>query len=286
MSNSTLVNCKAVSPNKNSPRNHKIDTITPHCVVGQMSAAAIGGCFSSPARNASCNYGIGSDGRVVLVVDEKDRSWCSSSSSNDNRAVTIECASDKSAPYAMNSVVYEKLVRLCADICLRNGIKTLLWLGSKEKTLAYTPKKGEAVLTAHRWFANKSCPGDWLYSRYGDLAKRVNKMLGSSGSIPSSQTAPSRKSVEEIAREVIAGKWGNGDERRRKLAASGYSYAEVQATVIALQNKAREGKSVTEVAKEVIYGRWGNGDTRIRKLKAAGYNPDTVQKEVNRLMKK
>ena len=251
-----------------------------------MSAAAIGGCFSSPARNASCNYGIGSDGRVVLVVDEKDRSWCSSSSSNDNRAVTIECASDKSAPYAMNSVVYEKLVRLCADICLRNGIKTLLWLGSKEKTLAYTPKKGEAVLTAHRWFANKSCPGDWLYSRYGDLAKRVNKMLGSSGSIPSSQTAPSRKSVEEIAREVIAGKWGNGDERRRKLAASGYSYAEVQATVIALQNKAREGKSVTEVAKEVIYGRWGNGDTRIRKLKAAGYNPDTVQKEVNRLMKK
>lgn len=177
MSNSTLVSCKMISPNKNRPRNHKVDRITPHCVVGQLSAKAIGNCFISSNRKASCNYGIGSDGKVVLVVDEKDRSWCSSSSSNDNRAVTIECASEKTAPYAMNNIVYETLIKLCADICRRNGIKKLLWFGSKEKTLAYVPKSGEAVLTAHRWFANKSCPGDWLYSRYGDVAERVNKLL-------------------------------------------------------------------------------------------------------------
>lgn len=112
-----------------------------------------------------------------MIVDEKDRSWCSSSSTNDNRAVTIECASDKTAPFRMNNIVYETLTKLCADICQRNEINKLLWLGSKEKTLAYTPKNGEAVLTAHRWFANKSCPGDWLYFRYGDLAEQVNKLL-------------------------------------------------------------------------------------------------------------
>lgn len=186
MSNSPLVSCTVISPNKTSPRNHKIDTITPHCVVGQLSAESIGGCFTSPSQKASCNYGIGFDGRIVLVVDEKDRSWCSSSSSNDNRAVTIECASDKTAPYAMKSVVYETLVKLCVDICCRNGIKKLLWLGSKEKTLAYIPKSGEAVLTAHRWFAKKSCPGDWLYFRYSDLANRVNRLLGA-GSTPDNQ---------------------------------------------------------------------------------------------------
>lgn len=177
MSNSALISCKMISPNKSKPRKHKIDRITPHCVVGQLSAKAIGNCFISPSRKASCNYGIGSDGQIVLVVDEKDRSWCSSSSANDNRAVTIECASDKTAPYTMNNIVYETLIKLCADICQRNGINKLLWLGSKEKTLAYMPKSGEAVLTAHRWFANKSCPGDWLYSRYDNLAEQVIKLL-------------------------------------------------------------------------------------------------------------
>ena len=175
--NSKLVSCTMLSPNKTSPRNRGIDTITPHCVVGQSSAEAIGRCFISPSRKASCNYGIGSDARIVLVVNEKDRSWCSSNGANDQRAVTIECASDKTEPYAMNSKVYDKLIELCADICRRNGKTKLLWLGSKEKTLAYKPKNNEMVLTAHRWFANKSCPGDWLYSRYGELAARVNDLL-------------------------------------------------------------------------------------------------------------
>lgn len=177
MSNSQMANCTVISPNKNSPRNHKIDTITPHCVVGQASAEAIGGYFKSSSRKASCNYGIGADGRVVLVVDEKDRSWCSSSSSNDNRAVTIECASDNTAPYAMTDAVYASLISLCTDICRRNGKSKLLWLGDKNKTLAYEPKADEMILTVHRWFANKNCPGDWLYSRLGDLAAAVTAEL-------------------------------------------------------------------------------------------------------------
>lgn len=175
--NSPLVDCTVKSPNHSGKRTHTLDTLTPHCVVGQLSAESIGGCFPK-GREASCNYGIGYDGRVCLIVDECNRSWCSSSNANDQRAITIECASDKAAPYAMKSVVYEKLIKLCADICKRNGKTKVLWLGSKEKTLAYAPKSNEMVLTAHRWFANKSCPGDWLYSRYGDLAKRINALLG------------------------------------------------------------------------------------------------------------
>lgn len=175
--NSSLVDVVYKSPNHSGTRTHKIDRITPHCVVGQLTATGIGSCFPA-GRDASCNYGIGYDGRVVLVVDEKNRSWCSSSGANDQRAVTIECASDAYHPYAMNKAVYNKLVLLCADICRRNGISKLLWKGSASATLNYTPKDGEAVLTAHRWFDTKACPGDWLYSRYGQLAKDVTAKLG------------------------------------------------------------------------------------------------------------
>lgn len=178
MSNSSLVNCTILSPNHSGRRTHKIDRITPHCVVGQLSAESIGGCFTSPSRQASCNYGIGKNGRICLIVDEAYRSWCSSSNANDQRAVTIECASDMSEPYAMNNAVYNKLIDLCTDICRRNGIKKLLWFADKAKSLSYEPADDEAVLTVHRWFANKSCPGDWLYSRLGDVASRVTASLG------------------------------------------------------------------------------------------------------------
>ena len=124
MSNSPLVNCTMISPNRTSPRDHTIDTITIHCVVGQLSAQSIGGCFTNPSSQASCNYGIGTDGRVVLCVEEKDRSWCSSNAANDNRAVTIECASDTTHPYAINDKVYRSLINLCTDICQRNGSRT------------------------------------------------------------------------------------------------------------------------------------------------------------------
>ena len=180
MSNSSLVVYTNLSPTHSGKRTHSIDRITPHCVVGQLSAENICGCFISSSREASCNYAIGTDGRVALCVDESNRSWCSSSNSNDQRAVTIECASDKTAPYTMNSYVYNSLVKLCTDICKRNGKNKLIWISDKEKSLAYEPKSGEMVLTVHRWFANKSCPGDWLYSRLGDLASKVTANLSAS----------------------------------------------------------------------------------------------------------
>lgn len=176
--NSSLISYTNLSPNHSGQRTHSIDRITPHCVVGQLTAESICGCFTSPSREASCNYGIGKDGKIALCVEEKNRSWCSSSSANDQRAVTIECASDLNAPYAMTTAVYNSLVKLCTDICKRNGKKKLIWLGDKNKTLNYSPKSDEMVLTVHRWFANKSCPGDWLYERLGDLAAKVTAQLG------------------------------------------------------------------------------------------------------------
>lgn len=178
MSNSKLVNYTKLSPNHSGARTHSIDRITPHCVVGQCSVETLGNIFMDTNREASCNYGIGTDGRVLLCVDEGNRSWCSSSNSNDQRAVTIECASDTYHPYEMNRNVYNSLVKLCVDICKRNGKKKLLWFNDKNKALNYSPKSDEMIITVHRWFDNKACPGDWLYNRLGDLAKKVTEQLG------------------------------------------------------------------------------------------------------------
>ena len=180
--NSSLVSYTKLSPNHSGQRTHSIDRITPHCVVGQCSVETLGNIFLPTSRQASCNYGIGVDGRVGMYVEEKNRSWCSSSNANDQRAITIECASDTTEPYAFKDVVYQKLITLCVDICKRNGKSKLLWLGDKDKTLGYEPKSDEMVLTVHRWFANKSCPGSWMYARMGDLAAKVTAQLGGGAS--------------------------------------------------------------------------------------------------------
>ena len=176
--NSSLVSYTKLSPNHSGQRTHSIDRITPHCVVGQCSVETLGSIFLPTSRQASCNYGIGADGRVGMYVEEKNRSWCSSSNANDQRAITIECASDTAEPYAFKNVVYSRLVELCTDICKRNGKTKLLWLEDKTRTLNYTPASDEMVLTVHRWFANKSCPGNWMYARMGDLASTVTAALG------------------------------------------------------------------------------------------------------------
>lgn len=281
-----MVSYTRLSPNHSGQRTHSIDRITPHCVVGQLSAESICGCFTSPSRQASCNYGIGTDGRVSLCVEEKNRSWCSSSNANDQRAVTIECASDKTEPYAMNSGVYDSLVKLCTDICRRNGKKKLLWLGDRNKTLNYTPKSDEMVLTVHRWFANKSCPGDWLYARLGDLAARVTAALGTgiSADKAASQLYRVRKAwadsrSQKGAFSVLA--------NAKKCASSnkGYSVFDENGKKVYPADASSTKKSVDTIASEVIRGDWGNGDERKKKLTAAGYDYSAVQKKVNELLR-
>lgn len=176
--NSSMVAYTKLSPNHSGQRTMAIDRITPHCVVGQCTAEGLGDWFAKSSTQASSNYGIDKDGRVGMYVEEKNRSWCSSSSANDQRAVTIECASDTTEPYAFRDIVYQSLIELCVDICRRNGKTKLLWLADKDKTLNYQPKSDEMILTVHRWFANKSCPGNWMFARMGDLAEKVTTAIG------------------------------------------------------------------------------------------------------------
>ena len=181
MSNSNLVTYTRISPNRTSPRKHAIDRITIHCFVGQVTAKS--GCNAGgfitydPDNGASCNYVVGHDGSIGLCVEEKDRSWCSSNRSNDHRVVTIETASVTIHPYKVTDKAYSALLDLVTDICKRNGKTKILWFGDKNKTLAYTPKANEMVMTVHRWFANKACPGDYLYNLHGDIAAEVNRRL-------------------------------------------------------------------------------------------------------------
>ena len=283
--NSSLVSYTKLSPNHSGQRTHSIDRITPHCVVGQLSAESICGCFTSPSRQASCNYGIGTDGRISLCVEEKNRSWCSSSNANDQRAITIECASDMSEPYAMNDKVYASLISLCTDICKRNGKKKLLWFGDKDRTLNYAPKSDEMVLTVHRWFANKSCPGNWLYARLGDLAAKVSANLGGSSATP---LAPAtglyrvRKSWADVKSQKGAFK---SLDNAKKCADNNNGYAVFDANGKQVYPAVEAKKSVETIAREVIQGKWGNGAERKQKLTEAGYDYSVVQKRVNELLR-
>lgn len=174
-SNSSLVTYKKISPNKTSPRNHAIDTITIHCMAGNLSVETCGSVFSSASKRASSNYGIGSDGRIALYVEEKDRSWCSSNAANDQRAVTIEVANDGGAPdWHISDIAMASLIELVSDICKRNNIRELKWRGDRS-LVGQTSKQN---MTVHRWFAKKACPGDYLYNKHSYIAAEVNKRLG------------------------------------------------------------------------------------------------------------
>lgn len=174
MNNSSLINYIARSPNHSGPRSHKIDTVSIHCMAGNLTVETCGGLFANRSREASSNYGIGSDGRIALYVDEWNRSWCTSSPANDDRAVTIEVANiEAKEPYRISDAAYSSLIKLLADICKRNGIPELRWKG--DKSLIGNVNKQN--MTVHRWFAAKSCPGNWLYEHHGQIAADVNKLL-------------------------------------------------------------------------------------------------------------
>lgn len=224
MSNSPLVDYVRISPNRTRSRNHKIDTITIHCVVGQLSVEQLGSIFGKTSKKASSNYGIGADGRIGMYVEEKDRSWCSSNAANDNRAITIECASDTTHPYAVNDEVYAALIELCADICKRNNIKELKWRNDKS-LIGQVDKQN---MTIHKWFANKECPGEYLLHRHGQIARDVNIKLRSE-----------LRYLDEIANEVIKGLWGNGSDRKIRLTEAGYDYNKVQNRVNELITKGK-----------------------------------------------
>lgn len=191
MSNSALISYTKLSPNHSGKRTKKIDTITIHCMAGQLSAESCGALFAQSSRQASSNYGVGTDGRVALYVDEANRSWCTSSNANDQRAVTIEVANNGGAPdWPVSDKAYAALLDLVTDICKRNGIKKLVWSTSKNDRVNHL---NGCNMTVHRDYANKSCPGDYLYNRHGQIAAEVNRRLGATdtGSSSGVQTSGS-----------------------------------------------------------------------------------------------
>lgn len=301
LSNSKLISYTKISPNRTSPRNHKIDTVTIHCVVGQCSVETLGNIFAPTSRQASCNYGIGADGRIGMYCEEKDRSWCSSNAANDNRAITIEVASDTKHPYAVNAKAYAALIDLLVDICKRNGIPRLVWSTSKADRVNH---KNGCNMTVHRDYANKSCPGEYLYSRHAQIASEVNKRLVSTDTRPQPekvlyrvQTGAFRNKAgaEALLQQVKAkgfdtymvkvnglykvqvgafAQKSNAIAMAARLKAAGFSTYVVSGG----------GKSVEEIAREVLQGKWGNGADRKARLEAAGYDYAEVQAKVNTLV--
>lgn len=328
MSNSSLVNMTILSPNHSGRRSQAITKIAIHHTAGSVSAQTIGEMFKSPLRKASCNYGIGNDNKIVMCVDEANRSWCTSSAWCDNQAVTIEVAnSGNGGNWPVSDKVLATLIELVTDICKRNGINNCSYTGGKD-----------GVLQKHEWYKNKVCPGPYLGSKFPYIANEVNKRLhGGSSASPVAQgsslyrvrkswsdaksqkgafrnlenakkcananpgysvydangnsvysvaSAPS-KSVDTLAREVLAGNWGNGGDRVNRLTSAGYDYNAVQERVneILSGSGAKIGvKSIDTIAREVIQGQWGNGQDRKNRLERAGYDYNAVQRRVNELL--
>lgn len=231
MSNSPMVDFTLISPYKTSPRKNAIKKITIHHMAGNLSVETCGNVFNG-TREASANYGIGSDGRVGMYVEEKDRAWTSSNAGNDNQAITIEVANDVyGGNWHVSDTALAKLIDLCVDICKRNGIAKLNYTGDKSGNL-----------TMHKWFSATTCPGPYLESKFPYIAEEVNKRLSAATDEPS---ATNKKTVDELAKEVISGVWGNGNERKQKLIAAGYDYSAVQEKVNELCNGSTKNEEKT-----------------------------------------
>lgn len=263
--NSSLVTYTKISPNKTSPRNHKIDTITIHCFVGQVTAKS--GCNArnfvnyNPIAGASCNYVVGYDGSIGLCVEEKDRSWCTSNRANDHRAITIEVACEKTHPYKVTDKAMNALIELCADICKRNDIEKLVWSTNKKDRVQHL---NGCNMTVHRDYALKSCPGQYLYDNQGYIANEVNKLLG---------VTEEKTEVTYITHRIPNNKWGSEITGYNLLNSMGYSGSfgkEIDKVAIKLS----EGE-ITYTVHRLTDKKWGGEITGYSKTDTNNYAGST-----------
>ena len=212
---------------------YKVCKITPHHMAGKLTGTQCAKLFQTKGRGASANYCIGYQGDIVCAVDEENRAWTSANRTNDYQAITIEVANDQiGGNWHISDAAWNSLVNLCVDICRRYNFK-----------LNYTGNKNGS-LTRHNMFAKTTCPGPYLQSRFQELADVVNAKLA-----PTPKPAV-KKSNEEVAREVLAGKWGNGADRKNRLTAAGYDYNAVQNAVNQLS---KAGKSTGGTPTSITY---------------------------------
>lgn len=316
MSNSSMVNHTNISPNS-SARTAKISKITIHHAAGNCSVEELGRIFKPTTRQASSNYGIGTDGRIGLYVDESRRAWTSSNRDNDNVAVTIEVANDGGSPnWHVSDKALEATIALCVDICQRNGIKKLNFTGNKSGNL-----------TMHKWFASTLCPGPYLESKFPHIAAEVNKRLSTAQN--NSATTDAATNKKPVSGASDAALWcvqigaythkKTAEARAKSAEVEGFDFSAVESEGMykvqskgyadktdanSLLTKVKKAgftafvntraadkastvkKSVSRIAQEVIWGQWGNGAERKKKLTDAGYDYDEVQNMVNKMLGK
>ena len=281
MSNSNLVEVVILSPNHSFGRTHAIDTITPHYMGGDCTVETCGEIFLPASRQASSNYGVGSDGRIGMYVHESDRAWTSGSGSNDNRAVTIECANMPDS--SLTDACWDSLVALCVDICRRNGYVGLWYNGSVNYG---SVPDGYMLLTMHCWFQDTSCPGPWLKSKFGELAREVTTLLdgGYEPHVePRNNAQGGKLDVDGICGYntvydmqyflgtykdgVVSGQW-RGNERFLPCLVSVEWGAQGSPMVRKMQNMVKTGED----------GLWGHDTTQMLQihLSGQGYDPGPI----------
>ncbi len=243
MSNSPLVNYTKISPNSSNPRKSGIKKITIHHMAGNLSVETCGQVFAPASRQASSNYGIGTDGRVGMYVEEKNRAWTSSSPDNDHQAITIEVANDEmGGNWHVSDKALAKTIELCVDICKRNGIKKLIYTGD-----------ANGNLTRHNMFANTNCPGPYLQSKFPYIVDEVNKKLNAAAPPPAGSA-----DLYYVQTGAYSNK-GNADAQYSKVKAAGFDVIMKQAG----------GLYRVQVG---AYGVKANAEAMAAKLKAKGFD--------------
>lgn len=228
--NSKLVSYTKLSPNCSKPRKDTIKKITIHHMAGNLSVETCGNLFANRKRQASSNYGIGTDGRIALYVEEKNRSWCSSSAANDNQAITIEVANDEiGGSWHISDKAYKSLINLCVDICQRNGIKKLIFTGD-----------ATGNLTQHNYFAATACPGEYLKSKFPEIAEEVNRRLNPTTTTTNNSSTTTKKNLYRVRKS-----W---NDAKSQVGA----YADLD-NAKAAANKAGAGYSVYDASGKKIY---------------------------------
>lgn len=207
MSNSSLVNHVHLSPNYTAMSNKKNEVIVIHHMAGKLTVEQCGNVFAPSSRKASSNYGIDGNGRIGLYVEEKNRSWATSSKAIDSRAITIEVANSVAGGnWPVSDKAMASLINLCVDICKRNGIKKLNYTGDKNGNLQM-----------HKWYAATGCPGAYLESKFPYIANEVNKRLNGS-TTPSLPEASGTYTVQKgDTLSSIARKYGTTYQKLAEL---------------------------------------------------------------------
>lgn len=249
----------------------KVTKFTPHCVVGQLSAKRV--CEILNAKGASANYVIGVHGEIWCNVPEEIAPGTSSSKWNDQQAITVECASDLTHPYAFNDKVWASLVKLAKDISKRHGFK-IEFTGNQNGSLTY-----------HRMFAATACPGQWFIDNTARFIKEVNGTSGGlTGTDPVTPPTTGKLNAKELAASIARGDFGNAPARWDNLAKAGYTQAEINAAQAIVNGKTPETPSkpstpsfdANALAKRIAAGEFGNAPARWTNLANAGFTQDQI----------